>query len=263
MASPGYGNAGTLWVMEWPTPWQVLCYTVHICTHPHIHTRWYWLILLWKSSCQLFPNEAFWNKRNIQMIPLSNKKLQEVPNVTVCWLLHLEAQIPSPAQGNGFRSRRCHSCAYVTAPARIQSLAWDWTSKGPRCGQKRKKAEKNLNVLCQKWAGGGTQKERVMAERFIAGVFRNPLKLERRTPVRCLNSNQALVSEVQGNTFILWGGCKARYQAETHWNGSPRRSTRDGGCCVAMTVQSAHGLCIKHEGEGNEMLWTLFFIPCV
>ena len=70
--------------------------------------------------------------------------------------------------------------------------------------------------------GGGTQKERGMAERFIAGVFRNPLKLERRMPIRCLDSNQALVSEVQDNTFILSEGVARHGIRKKHTEMVPR-----------------------------------------
>ena len=44
----------------------------------------------------------------------------------------------------------------------------------------------------------------------------NPFTFEKRRPVRSLEYNQALLNEVQGNTFILGEGvCKAWYQEDT------------------------------------------------
>lgn len=66
-----------------------------------------------------------------------------------------------------------------------------------------------------------------MAERFIAGVFRNPLKLERRMPISCLDSNQALVSEFQGNTFILSEGVVRHGIRQKHTEMVPREEARE------------------------------------
>lgn len=164
----------------------VTLYTyVHTHTYTHGDTDWFYCENLHVSYFPMKPSEI---KEIFKWFLYPTRSCRKFPT-WLCVASPSGGSDPIPSPGQWVQKPALPQLWHMSHSSSSNSVPGLGTSKGPRCGQKRKKAEKNLNVLCQKWAGGGTQKERVMAERFIAGVFRNPLKLESRTPIRCLDSN--------------------------------------------------------------------------
>lgn len=163
----------------------VTLYTyVHTHTYTHGDTDWFYCENLHVSYFPMKPSEI---KEIFKWFLYPTRSCRKFPT-WLCVASPSGGSDPIPSPGQWVQKPALPQlCIRHTAPARTQSLAWEL----PR-GQgvaKKERRQKKIWMYYVRRGGGRTQKERVMAERFIAGVFRNPLKLESRTPIRCLDSN--------------------------------------------------------------------------